>query len=50
MQEKELPYDQIERMWRDEAVKMQERAVVDLASFLDGGALPGSEPGDGDGQ
>jgi hypothetical protein len=50
MQEKELPYDQIERMWRDEAVKMQERAVVDLASFLDGGSLSGSEPGDGDGE
>jgi hypothetical protein len=39
----ELPYDDMERRWRDEAVIMQERAVVDLEAFLDNGVLPGSE-------
>jgi hypothetical protein len=50
MQGEELAYDEIERRWRDEAVKMQERAVVDLEAFLDGGVLPGSETGSADGQ
>src|SRR5262249_9052045 len=50
LQGEELEYDEIERRWRDEAVKMQEKAVVDLQSFLDDGILPGSERGNGDGQ
>jgi hypothetical protein len=38
----ELPYDEMERRWRDEAVKMQEKAVADLQTFLDEGTLPGN--------
>lgn len=35
----ELPYDEMERRWRDESVRMQERAVADLERFLDDGYL-----------
>jgi hypothetical protein len=38
----ELPYDEMERRWRDEAVRIQEKAVADLQTFLDEGTLPGN--------
>lgn len=37
----ELPYDEMERRWRDEAVRMQEKAIAELEPFLDEGVLPG---------